>query len=196
MYYIIIDEVHSACMNQCSSLCITDDLLLHLTVACFLYEQPVYTFCKLSSRAAALFLLFLLAIYAYIEVYTLFNCWIWSHAIIVIPIAETHTIHRVQASEWMYKSGYSNKQYHYVLSYWFHFLFTWQGLHHMAAAWSTKLVSITFNQLRCNDQMVPHWLALISVASDGKLGSTLMARSDATVGPAGDIDEDSQGHRQ
>ena len=60
-------------------------------------------------------------------------------------------------------------------------------LHHMGAARSTNLVSITFNQLCCNAQ------ALISVASDGKLGLALMARSDATVGPAGD--EDSQGHR-
>ena len=55
MYLIIIYEVHSACMNQCSSLCITDELLLNLTVACFLHQQLVYTFCKLSSRAAAPF---------------------------------------------------------------------------------------------------------------------------------------------
>ena len=55
MYYIIIYEVHSACMNQCSSLCINDDLLLNLTVACFLNQQLVYTFSKLSSRAAAPF---------------------------------------------------------------------------------------------------------------------------------------------
>ena len=57
------------------------------------------------------------------------------------------------------------------------------------------LVTVTFNQLCCNAQMVPHWLALILVASDGKLELALMARSDAAVGPAGDIDEDSQGHR-
>ena len=30
MYYIIIDEVHSACMIQCCSLCMNDDLLLNL----------------------------------------------------------------------------------------------------------------------------------------------------------------------
>ena len=91
----------------------------------------------------------------------------------------------------MYKSGHSSKQYNYdciIILIPFPVHLTKAYMQHMAAVWTTKLISITFNQLCCNAQLDPHWLALILVASDGKLELALMARSDATVGPAGDID--------